>query len=280
MQILTSPSETNIHCQNRRADGEQLGLVPTMGFLHEGHLSLVRGARKDNDHVVASLFVNPTQFGPNEDFDSYPRDFDKDCRLLEAEGVDVLFAPTVEAMYPADSATFVEVTGSLPKGLCGASRPGHFRGVTTVVCKLFNIVQPHRAYFGQKDAQQLAVIKRMVSDLNMPIEIVPMPIVREPDGLAMSSRNRYLNPDERGSATILHRALQLAKNRIEAGERNPANIIGAMQRLVSGEKFARIDYIDIVDVNRFKPVERIEGEILIALAVFIGKTRLIDNLHL
>ena len=277
MLILSSVLETHIHC---RSQEEQIGLVPTMGFLHEGHLSLVRQARADSNFVVVSIFVNPSQFGPAEDFDTYPRDFDRDCRLLEAEGVDLLFAPAVEEMYPKGNTTFVEVTGNLTKGLCGASRPGHFRGVTTVVSKLFNVVGPHRAYFGQKDAQQLAVIKRLASDLNWGIEIVGMPIIREADGLAMSSRNRKLTPEERRSATLLYRALQLAKARIEAGERNAERVMGIIREIIGKEKLARIDYIEIVSLNDFEPVNQIEGEILIALAVFIGETRLIDNLLL
>ena len=280
MKILTSPSKTQNHCRDRRAEGKQIGLVPTMGFLHEGHLSLVRGACADNDFVVVSIFVNPTQFGPNEDFQNYPRDLERDCRLLEAEGVDLIFTPTAEEMYPTNSATFVEVAGSLTKRLCSASRPNHFRGVTTVVSKLFNVVHPHRAYFGQKDAQQLAVIKRMVSDLNMDIAIAPMPIIRESDGLAMSSRNRYIDPEARRSATVLHRSLQLAKRLIEGGERNAMKVIAIMRKMIEQAKFARIDYIEIVGVDDLEPVEEIEGEILIALAVFISKTRLIDNLHL
>jgi pantoate--beta-alanine ligase len=277
MLILSSALETHIHC--RRQEG-QIGLVPTMGFLHEGHLSLVRQARADSNFVVVSIFVNPTQFGPTEDFDTYPRDFDQDCRLLEAEGVDLLFVPSVEEMYPKGNATSVEVTGNLTKGLCGASRPGHFRGVTTVVSKLFNIVQPHRAYFGQKDAQQLAVIKRLASDLNWGIEIVGMPIIRESDGLAMSSRNRNLNPEERRSATCLYYALQRAKARIEAGQRNAERVLEGIREVIGREKLARIDYIEIVSLNDFEPVDGIEGEVLIALAVFIGETRLIDNLQL
>ncbi len=281
MKTLTSPSETQAYCRACRAEGKQIGLVPTMGFLHEGHLSLVRGARADNDFVVVSVFVNPTQFGPNEDFTSYPRDFEHDRRLLEAEGVDLIFAPTVEGMYPlAGSVTFIEVTGALTEGLCGASRPGHFRGVMTVVSKLFNIVLPHRAYFGQKDAQQLAVIQRMVADLNFDTEIVPMPTIREPDDLAMSSRNRYLNPEERHSATVLYQSLELAQDLIGAGVRSSTRIIDAMRALIGEEKPARIDYIDIVDVNCLEPREQIHGEILIALAVFIGRTHLIDNLRI
>ncbi|MBI1929694.1 pantoate--beta-alanine ligase [Candidatus Poribacteria bacterium] len=280
MQIITSPSATQADCRARRAEGKQIGLVPTMGYLHEGHLSLVRRARADNDWVVVSIFVNPIQFGPNEDLANYPRDFDRDRQLLEAEGVDLIFAPTVEGMYPPGSLTFVEVEGNLTKGLCGASRPGHFRGVTTVVSKLFNIVLPHRAYFGQKDAQQLAVIGRMVADLNFDIEIIPMPIVREPDGLAMSSRNRYLNPEERRSATTLYRSLQLAKGLIENRERDAAKITAAMRNLIGQEKPARIDYIEIIDANSFEPMGPVHREILIALAVFMGGTRLIDNVRI
>ncbi len=279
MQIITSPSATQADCRARRAEGKSIGLVPTMGYLHEGHLSLVRQARADNDWVVVSIFVNPIQFGPNEDLANYPRDFDRDRQLLEAEGVDLIFAPTVKEMYPSGSLTFVEVEGNLTKGLCGASRPGHFRGVTTVVSKLFNIILPHRAYFGQKDAQQLAVIQRMVADLNFDIEIVPMPIVREPDGLAMSSRNRYLTPEERRSATALYRSLQLAKEFIEEGERDAARIIAAMRNLIGQEKPAQIDYIEVVDAKKFEPKNQIRGGSLIALAAFMGGTRLIDNLR-
>jgi pantoate--beta-alanine ligase len=280
MKILASPIETQAYCRVQRDAGKQIGLVPTMGFLHEGHLSLVRQARFDNDFVVVSIFVNPIQFGPNEDLANYPRDFERDRQLLTAENVDLIFAPTVEEMYPSGSATFVEVAGELTKGLCGASRPGHFRGVTTVVSKLFNIVHPHRAYFGRKDAQQLAVIQRMVADLNFDIEVVPMPTVRESNGLAMSSRNRCLTPEERQSATALYRSLQLAEKLIRSGVRNAREVIDAMRVLVGQEKSARIDYIEIVDADSFQPVDAVQGEILIALAVFIGKTRLIDNLRI
>jgi len=279
MRIIASPVEAQTYCAAQRETGKQIGLVPTMGYLHEGHLSLVRQARAENDLVVVSIFVNPIQFGPSEDLASYPRDFERDSQLLAAEDTDVIFAPTVEQMYPPESVTFVEVTGDLTKGLCGARRPGHFRGVTTVVSKLFNIVRPHRAYFGQKDAQQLVVIQRMVADLNFGIDIVPMPIVREPDGLAMSSRNRYLSPDERQAATVLYRALQHAKARIKSSVRSAAEIIASMQSVINQEKSAKVDYIEIVDANHLQPVGAIRGEVLIALAVYFGKTRLIDNLR-
>ena len=280
MKILTSPSETQTYCRYRRAEGKQIGLVATMGFLHEGHLSLVRGARADNDFVVASIFVNPTQFGPNEDLANYPRDFERDRQLLEAEEVDLIFAPAVEEVYSPGSVTFVEVTGELTKGLCSAARPGHFRGVTTIVSKLFNIVKPHRTYFGQKDAQQLAVIQRMVTNLNFEVEVVPMPIVREADGLAMSSRNRNLNLEERQLATVLYRSLQLAKGLIEGGARSPTEIADSMRGLIEGEKPTQVDYIEIVDANNLEQEDSIHGEILIALAVVIGHTRLIDNLRI
>jgi len=277
MLFLTDPKETQRRCEKLRLEGRTIGFVPTMGYFHEGHLALMRRARAENDVVVVSLFVNPIQFAPGEDYEEYPRDLERDKALAEKEGVDILFAPSVESMYPPGYCTYVEVTGTLTSTLCGARRPGHFRGVTTIVTKLFNIVKPHRAYFGEKDAQQLRVIKRMVEDLNFDVEIVPVPTVREPDGLAMSSRNVYLSPEERKAATVLYRSLKLAQEMIARGERDARRVIEEMRRLIESEPRARIDYVEIVDSNTLEKVDRIKGEVLIALAVFIGKARLIDN---
>ncbi len=278
MMVLSKPEEVQRHCETVRLQGKSIGLVPTMGYFHEGHLTLMRRAREENDFLVVSLFVNPTQFGPNEDYERYPRDFERDRKQAEKEGVDLLFAPSVEDMYPPEYATYVEVTGTLTSVLCGAKRPGHFRGVTTVVAKLFNIVKPHKAYFGEKDAQQLRVIKRMVRDLNFDVEVISVPTVRESDGLAMSSRNEYLSPEERKAALVLWRSLNLARSLVEAGERSADRIISEMRRLIESEPLARIDYIEIVDSETLEKVDRIEGEVLVALAVFIGTTRLIDNM--
>ncbi len=257
--------------------GKTIGFVPTMGYLHEGHLSLFRIARKKSDILVVSIFVNPIQFGPNEDYQIYPRDPEGDLKKCEKEGVDVVFMPDVEEMYPPDFSTYVEVK-HLDEELCGKYRPGHFRGVTTVVTKLFNAVRPHLAVFGLKDAQQYFIIRRMVRDLNMPIDIIPGPIVREPDGLAMSSRNVYLSPEERKQAPALYRALQLAKRMIEEGERDPRKVIDAVRRYIEEHApLGRIQYIQVVDTYNLKPVDEIKGEVMVALAVFFGKTRLIDN---
>ncbi|HEX30087.1 TPA: pantoate--beta-alanine ligase [Candidatus Poribacteria bacterium] len=278
MMVLSKPEEVQRHCERVRLQGKRIGFVPTMGYFHEGHLTLMRRAKEENDLLVVSLFVNPTQFGPNEDYERYPRDLDRDRELAEKEGVDLLFVPSVEDMYPAGYATYVEVTGTLTSVLCGARRPGHFRGVTTVVAKLFNIVKPHRAYFGEKDAQQLRVIKRMAKDLNFDVEIISVPTVRESDGLAMSSRNEYLSPEERKAALVLWRSLNLARSLVEAGERKADRIISEMRRLIESEPLAKIDYVEIVDSETLEKVDRIEGEVLVALAVFIGTTRLIDNM--
>jgi pantoate--beta-alanine ligase len=253
-----------------------VGLVPTMGYLHEGHLSLVRAARAANDTVVTSVFVNPTQFGPNEDLARYPRDEARDLALLEAESVDVVFAPPVEQVYPEAFSTYVAVEG-LTARLEGASRPTHFRGVTTVVLKLLNIVQPHRAYFGRKDAQQLAVVRRMARDLDVPVEIVGMPIVREPDGLAMSSRNAYLSPEERRAALVLSRALHVAEELYSSGERFGATIRARMSDEVSAEPLASLDYVSVADTQTLDELEHIDRPALVSLAVHIGATRLIDN---
>jgi len=247
-----------------------------MGYFHEGHLTLMREARKETDLVVVSLFVNPTQFGPNEDFKSYPRDLDRDAAMAENVGVDMIFNPSVEEMYPQGYSTYVEVEG-ITGGLCGASRPGHFRGVTTVVTKLFNIVQPDRAYFGMKDYQQLKVIERMVRDLNMPLEIVSVPTVREPDGLAMSSRNTYLSPQERQAALVLRKALDYAQELVGSGLRDGGDLCARVQEFIGREPLASIDYVAVVDPDSLQPVDRIGDRVLVALAVRIGKTRLIDN---
>ena len=250
-----------------------------MGALHEGHLSLVRAAKVQCDAVAVSIFVNPTQFGPAEDLSKYPRQFDRDCRLLEKEGVEILFAPAVEEMYPGGAVTWVVVEG-LSEKLDGRSRPGHFRGVTTIVSKLFHIIEPDDAFFGQKDAAQLAVIRRMVRDLNFPVEIVACPIVREPDGLAMSSRNAYLNREERSRALVLQRALQKARQQFDAGERIAAKLISAAKEVIAGEPQVALDYFEIVDPDMLDPVERISQKTLVGVAAYVGTTRLIDNLVL
>lgn len=259
-----------------KREGLTVGFVPTMGYLHEGHKSLMEAARVNNDKVVVSVFVNPMQFGPNEDLESYPRDFEKDCALCESVGVDLIFHPEPEEMYADGFCSYVDMNG-LTGELCGKSRPIHFRGVQTVVLKLFNIVKPDRAYFGQKDAQQLAVIKRMVKDLNVDTEIVGCPIVREADGLAKSSRNTYLNPDERKAALILSRSLKLGRELIENGETDSNAVIKAITDSINTEPLAKIDYVDVVDFDTITPVDRIGKSVLVAIAVYIGKTRLIDN---
>lgn len=256
-----------------------VGFVPTMGYLHEGHLSLVRRARQDNDNTVASIFVNPTQFGPHEDYRRYPRNPERDLSMLKDVGTDVVFMPTTEEMYPEASETYIDV-GSITQRLEGTSRPGHFRGVATVVAKLFNIVQPHRAYFGQKDAQQLVVIQRMVRDLNMDVDIVPMPTVREPDGLAMSSRNTYLNPEERRAATALWRGLRKAQQLFEAGERQTATLRLAVEATIHQEPLAHIEYVSVADAATLEEVATVDRPALVSLAVRIGQARLIDNITL
>ena len=253
-----------------------VGLVPTMGFLHEGHESLMRCAREDTDFVVVSIFVNPTQFGPDEDLDRYPRDLEHDLERCEALHVDLVYCPEAAEMYPHGYQTTVNVEG-LSQGLCGKSRPAHFQGVCTVVSKLFNIVTPDRAYFGQKDAQQLAVIRRMARDLNFPVEIVGCPIVREPDGLAKSSRNKYLSPEERRSAPALNEALKLAEASAAAGTRDSATLRRIVEDRLAAEPLFRVDYIEIVDAFSLQPVAEITGSTLIAAAAYLGKTRIIDN---
>ena len=279
MKIGVTIAETRATCRAARASGRRLGLVPTMGALHEGHLSLVRVAKATCDAVAVSIFVNPTQFGPNEDLSRYPRPFERDCQLLEKEGIDILFAPRVEEIYPPGAVSWVLVEG-LSEKLDGGSRPGHFRGVTTIVAKLFHIVEPDVAFFGQKDAAQLAVIRRMVQDLNFPVEIVACPIVREPDGLAMSSRNAYLDREERVRARVLQRGLQEARKQFLAGERTAAKLISIGKEAFACEPVVRLDYFEIVDPDTLEPIERVSQEALVGVAAFVGKTRLIDNLLL
>ena len=276
MNVAYTVKEVREQVKAWKKEGLSVGLVPTMGYLHEGHASLMKKAVEENDRVVASVFVNPTQFGPTEDLESYPRDFDKDCALCESIGVNLVFHPEPEEMYAPDFCTWVDMD-VLSKTLCGKSRTIHFRGVCTVVSKLFNIVTPDRAYFGQKDAQQLAIIRRMVRDLNMDIEIVGCPIVREEDGLAKSSRNTYLNEEERAAALILSKAVFLGQKMVADGETDTAVIKKAMIEKIESEPLAKIDYVEIVDGLSMQPVDKIEGSILAAMAVYIGKTRLIDN---
>ena len=275
MQIIKNISELRAIIKGWRKDGLSVGLVPTMGYLHEGHKSLIDRAVKENDRVVVSDFVNPTQFGPNEDFESYPRDINADAALCEDAGADVIFNPDAEEMY-TDALTTVNMT-DITEVLCGQTRPTHFSGVCTVVSKLFNIVTPDRAYFGQKDAQQLCVIRKMVKDLNFDIEIIGCPIVREKDGLAKSSRNTYLNPEERKAALCLSRALQLGKNMILDGEESADKVVKTISEEIQKEPLARIDYVEAVNYNNLKTLSKIEKPLLCAVAVYIGKTRLIDN---
>lgn len=259
-----------------KKEGLSIGLVPTMGYLHEGHASLIKKAREENDRVIVSDFVNPIQFGPTEDLESYPRDFDADCALCESIGADLIFHPAADEMYFPDFSTHVDVDG-VSAGLCGKSRPIHFRGVCTVVSKLFNISEADRAYFGQKDAQQLAVVRRMVRDLNVNIQIVGCPIIREEDGLAKSSRNTYLSAEERQAATVLNKALTEGRRMVENGENDAKAVKNKIRAIIEAEPLAKVDYVEIVDWNQLEEVESTEGDILAAVAVYIGKTRLIDN---
>lgn len=277
MKIATTVNEVREIVKGWRKEGLTVGLVPTMGFLHAGHQSLIAASVANNDRTVVSVFVNPTQFGPNEDLEAYPRDMEHDAALCERTGADLIFHPEPSEMYPDGFVSFVDMNG-LTNHLCGLSRPVHFRGVCTVVSKLFNIVQPDRAYFGQKDAQQLAVVKRMVKDLNMPLEIVGCPIVREADGLAMSSRNTYMNEEERKAALILSQSIRLGEQMVKDGERNAAAIKGAMTALIESEPMAEIDYVELVDGLTMESVDVLKGDILCAIAVKINnKVRLIDN---
>lgn len=277
MKTLTRVAEMQATAAELRRGGRRIGFVPTMGALHEGHLSLVRRSKQQADVTVVSIFVNPAQFGPHEDYQSYPRELARDSALLLGEAVDFLFAPTVEEIYPADFQTCVSVE-RVSARLEGTARPGHFRGVATVVLKLFEIVQPAVAFFGRKDAQQCAVVRQMVRDLNLPVEIVVCPIVREPDGLAMSSRNAYLTPEERAAARILYESLCLACDLVQGGERCVEAVIARMRERIARESRARIDYIEIVDPEAFTPKPCIEGRVLVALAAWVGRARLLDNL--
>lgn len=273
MKVISSIEEI----KKIKRDNISIGFVPTMGYLHKGHISLIKKAREENDIVITSIFVNPTQFGPNEDFEKYPRDESRDLQKCEESGCDIVFLPQVDEMYPDSFLTFVQVE-ELGKGLCGKSRPTHFRGVTTVLTKLFNIVKPDRAYFGQKDAQQLVIVKKMVEDLNMDVEIIGCPIVREADGLAISSRNTYLSPEERNDALFLNKSLKLAKNLIKNGEKNISIIKNEMKETILSGNNNSIDYIEFVDTKTLNPVSEIKDKVLIAIAVKVGKTRLIDNI--
>lgn len=275
MKIVGTVKEVREQVKEWKKQGLSVGFVPTMGYLHEGHKSLMDAARKGNDKVVVSIFVNPMQFGPTEDLATYPRDLDHDAALCESAGVDLIFHPEAEEMYEKDFCSFVDMTG-LTEGLCGKTRPIHFRGVCTVVNKLFNIVTPDHAYFGQKDGQQLAVIKRMVRDLNMDIEIVGCPIVREEDGLAKSSRNTYLSPEERKAALILSKTVALGKE-LAKTEKDANKVVEAMKKNIETEPLAKIDYVEAVDALSMAPVEKLEGTCMLAMAVYIGMTRLIDN---
>jgi pantoate--beta-alanine ligase len=277
MKLINTIDEMRAFQKATRQSGKPLALIPTMGALHEGHLSLVRAAREKSDVVAVSIFVNPTQFGPNEDFGKYPRTLESDSALLERQYVDVIFAPSVDDVYLPGAVTWVTVEGMSDR-LCGKSRPGHFRGVTTVVSKLFHIIEPDAAFFGQKDAAQVAIIRRMVRDLNMPVSIEICPIIRESNGLALSSRNAYLNPEERKSALSLHRSLLRAQTLFEGGERNSANLIAAGKQEFSREPKARLDYLEIVDPDSLEPVTTISKCTLIAVAAYVGNTRLIDNI--
>ncbi len=275
MKIVETINEVRERVKEWKKQGLTIGLVPTMGYLHEGHQSLMDAARKENDKVVVSIFVNPMQFGPTEDLAEYPRDLDHDAKVCENAGVDLVFHPEPEEMYEPDFCSFVDMTG-LTEGLCGKTRPIHFRGVCTVVNKLFNSVQPDRAYFGQKDGQQLAVVRRMVRDLNMDIEIVGCPIVREEDGLAKSSRNTYLSPEERKAALILSKTIALGEE-LAKTEKDAGKVVAAMKENIETEPLAKIDYVEAVDAVSMAPVNTLEGECMLAVAVYIGKTRLIDN---
>jgi pantoate--beta-alanine ligase len=276
MEIIVDPKEMQQRALAAKRAGQRIAFVPTMGYLHDGHLSLLQEGRKRGDLLVLSIFVNPTQFGANEDLSTYPRALESDCELARAAGTDLVFTPSAAAIYPAEASTWVNVEG-LTEVLCGASRPGHFRGVTTVVAKLFNLVQPDVALFGCKDFQQLAVIRRMVRDLDMPVEIVGMPIVREADGLALSSRNVYLTTEERQQALVLSQAIATAQQMAGAGIRNAGEIVAALQAMIATQPAARIDYLQICHQDTLQEQAAIDSDSVLLLAVFIGKTRLIDN---
>ena len=277
MKTVTKISEVRVLVKEWKKEGLTIGLVPTMGFLHEGHQSLIERAAKENDRVIVSDFVNPTQFGEGEDLESYPRDMERDKEVCEKAGAHLIFHPSPEDMYAKDASAMVDMKGPITEELCGRTRHIHFRGVCTVVAKLFNITTPDRAYFGQKDAQQLAVIRRMTRDLNFDIKIIGCPIIREEDGLAKSSRNTYLNGDERKAALVLSQAVKLGQSMAESGEKNADRIVEAMKAHIEKEPLARIDYVQAVDADSIEPISEIRGNVLVAMAVYIGKTRLIDN---
>ncbi|MFH1074907.1 MAG: pantoate--beta-alanine ligase [Candidatus Firestonebacteria bacterium] len=278
MKVISDIKEMTSFSQKQTAEGKIIGFVPTMGYLHEGHLSLVKQAKKECDIVIVSIFVNPAQFGPQEDFALYPRDLKKDLKLLKPLKVDVVFNPEVKALYPSDYNTYINIEGDLTRKLCGAFRPIHFKGVATIVTKLFNIVLPNKAYFGQKDAQQCVVIRKMVKDLNFPVEVVALPTVREKDGLARSSRNTYLNPEERKSAPIIYESLLLAKKMIDSGELKAEKVAAAIKKKLNSIKNAEIQYVSIVNSETLEDLDIISGKIIIAIALKLGRTRLIDNI--
>jgi pantoate--beta-alanine ligase len=277
MEIIENIASMQAFAERKRMEDKLMGLVPTMGSLHEGHLTLIREAKSRTDIVVVSIFVNPTQFGPGEDYDSYPRDLERDARKVISAGGDIIFSPSASDMYPEGYLTYVDM-GKVTEPLCGLSRPAHFRGVATIVNKLFNIIKPHKAFFGQKDYQQSVVIKRMVKDLNMDIDIIVLPTVRGPDGLAMSSRNSYLSEEERKVSPVLYKSLTIASGMIREGERNARKILSAIKRMIEKEPLVSIDYIAMTDSETLEDIDEIKGKTLIALAVRIGKTRLIDNI--
>lgn len=279
MQVVNTKTQLRTALQPVHTAGRTVGFVPTMGYLHDGHMALVKRARRENDVVVVSVFVNPTQFGPHEDLAAYPRDLDRDLAMLSAEGADMVFCPVAEELYPPGYMTYVEVQGPMTQTLCGRSRPGHFRGVATIVTKLFHLVNPRRAYFGQKDAQQVAVIAQMARDLDFDLEVVACPTVREADGLAMSSRNTYLTPDQRMQAPLIHQALQAARRSIEAGERSASEVIKQIKIDLSAIDSGAIDYVSIVNACTLADLETVAGEVLIAVAIRVGRTRLIDNIR-
>lgn len=278
MEIIRDPAQIGVKIKEVKQRGDRVGFVPTMGFLHRGHLSLLEEARRHNDYVVLSIFVNPLQFGQSEDFTTYPRDMQSDLEKAKQAGCDLVFLPEAGQLYPGGYCTYVEVTGPLTETLCGASRPGHFRGVTTVVSKLFHLVQPDRAYFGQKDAQQALVIKRMVKDLNLDLEVVVCPTVREEDGVAMSSRNKYLQHMEREAARVLYRSLREGEAMIWRGERSSLKVAEKIRQIIARQDLVKIDYVAVVESETLQEVEVIGSSTLLAVAVFIGQTRLIDNL--
>lgn len=279
MQVVKTIVQLRAVLQPYRSEGRSVGFVPTMGYLHDGHLALVQRARRENDVVAVSIFVNPTQFGPNEDLAAYPRDLERDLALLDKGGTDLVFCPSVEELYPPGYMTYVNIEGAVTETLCGRSRPGHFRGVATIVSKLFHLVMPHRAYFGQKDAQQVAVIQQMVRDLDFDLEVVPCATVREADGLALSSRNTYLTAAQRAQAPLIHQALQDARRAIDAGERRAAKVVERIKRQLAAMDDSTIDYVSVVDARTLADLDTIGEDVLIAVAIRVGRTRLIDNIR-